>query len=412
MNRSLRSLRQTLLLCALITLTACSSDNDDTTTTVSDTWAFVAARASDFSSGQTERLAVGSTIAAAGALDATGSDIRVTSDGESVYQLGRFSLDNVTKYNPDDVSAPIYQYSVIDSDAAEGEGANPYQVVFANDSKAYVIRYGSPRVWIINPSADNEAAFKIGELDLSAYDALDITPEANGAVIVNEKLYILMERLERPAFSVGRPGYVAVFNTVDDTEIDTMMGIEDGLPGIPLNIQNPDALQYSAADGLLYLIGRGNSFAAQTPGLNRLTGGIESIDPDTYERLTVLDDGTETGEETDTTVEFMNGLLVVSATRAYVITTESFGNNSLRSLNLLTNTFDEGAVADLANKDLTTMAVGPQNRLWVGQGGDEPGFVLLDPATGEDLGITVNTNQVPVNVVFLPRDNAPSETGN
>ena len=336
-----------------------------------------------------------------GSYAATGSDIQVNTDGESVYQIGRFSLDNITKYSVDDTSAPIYQYSVVDQDAIEGEGANPYQIVFVNDTKAYVIRYGSPRIWIINPSAQSEEEFKTGELNIGAYDS-DITPEANGAVLVDGKMFVLMERLERPAFAVNKVGYVAVFDTVTDEEIDTGMGTADGLNGIPLGVQNPTALQYSASDDMIYLIGRGNSFADAAEGLERYTGGIEVIDPDTYLRETILDDGTEESNE-----GFINNLLVVDGTRAFVTTSTGFQNNTLRSFNPVTGLLDETPVDSLSGLDITTTALGPLNRLWVGLGGDTPGFRLLDPQDGSDLQTEISTELVPLNVVFVER---PADT--
>lgn len=389
-----------LCLLAVAALSACSgNDNDNDSDTVSDPsslLAFTATRANDFSSGRTDRISL-ETNTVSGSYTATGSDIRVVSDDRSLYQIGRFSLDNVTKYDIDDTSAPIYQYSLIDLDAANGEGANPYTIVFVDDTKAYVIRYGSSRIWIVNPSAQSQEEFKTGELSIAAYD-LDITPEANSAVLVDGKLFVLMERLERPAFEVNKVGYVAVFDTATDEEIDTGMGGADGLNGIPLGVQNPTALQYSSADDMIYLVGRGNSFADAAEGLERYTGGVEAIDPESYIRETILDDGTE-----ETNQGFFNNLLVTSGSRAYLTTSASFANNTLRTLNPVTGLMDDSAVTNFSGLDITTTALDPLNRLWVGLGGDTPGFRLLDAIDGSELNIAIDTALVPINVVFIQR---------
>lgn len=386
-------------LCLAAALGACSSSNDDNPAAAPDPstlLAFAATRAVDFSVGRTDRISL-ETNTVSGSYAATGSDIRVNTDGQSVYQIGRFSLDNVTKYSIDDTALPIFQYSLADPDVAEGEGANPYTFVFVNETKAYVIRYGSPRIWIINPSAQSQDEFKTGEISLAAYDT-DVTPEANGAVLVDGKLFVVMERLERPAFAVNKVGYVAVIDTATDEEIDTGMGAADGLMGIPLGVENPTALQYSASDDMIYLIGRGNSFAAAADGLERYTGGIEVIDPDTYNRETILDDGNEENNQ-----GFINDLLVVSGTRAYVTTSASFASNTLRSMNPVAGLLDEAVVAGLSDLDITTTALDPLNRVWVGLGGDTPGFRLLKADDGSDLDTVINTELVPLNAVFIQR---------
>ncbi len=399
-------------LCLVVVLGACSSDDDSPSADQGDTvtppnaesvLGFVATRAADFSAGRTDRISLADDTVN-GSYAATGSDIRVVTDGQSVYQIGRFLLDNVTKYGLDDTALPIYQYSLTDQDAVEGEGANPYTIVFVNESKAYVIRYGSPRIWIINPSAQSQDEFKIGELNIGAYDT-DVTPEANAGVLVDGKLFVLMERLERPAFAVNKVGYVAVFDTSTDEEIDTGMGTVDGLKGIPLSVQNPTALQYSESDDMIYLIGRGNNFAAADAGLERYTGGIEVIDPDSYTRELILDDGTEEDNQ-----GFINDLLVLNGTRAYVTMSASFANNSLRTMNPVTGLLDDAVVADLGSADITTTALDPLNRLWVGLGGDTRGFKLLNAVDGADLETFINTELVPINAVFVERPAAePSQ---
>ena len=368
---------------------------DDTTTDASTLLAVTATRANDFTAGRTDIISL-DTDTVSGSFAATGSDIQVNTDGESVYQIGRFSLDNITKYSVDDTASPIYQYSVVDQDAVEGEGANPYTIAFVNETKAYVIRYGSPRIWIINPSAQSEEEFKTGELNIGVYDS-DITPEANSAVLVDGKLFVMMERLDQPAgFVVDKVGYVAVFDTATDEEIDTGMGTADGLNGIPLGVENPIALQYSASDDMIYLIGRGKSFSPAEEGLERFTGGIEVIDPDTFLRETILDDGTEESND-----GFFNDLLVVDGTNAFLTTSAAFADNTLRGFTPVTGLLDEAPVDSLSGLDITTTALDPLNRLWVGLGGDTPGFRLLDATDGSDLQIEINTELVPINVVFL-----------
>lgn len=385
-----------------LTLAACSSSDDDAmsgndnTDTGSNLTAVVASRAG-FESGQVQQLSIsGEEVTITGAYGATVSDIAVATDGSSVYQLGRFLADNVTKYSLDNTETPVYQRSVVGDEVS----ANPYDIVFVNDTKAYMVRYDSPAVWIINPSAENDEQFKIGELDLSAYDTNDTTPEPNGAVILGDKLYISMERLDRVNFGFTfqpvQTGYVAVFDIATDTEIDTGMGTDDGLLGIPVGVENSAHLQYSTADDMLYILGRGKYFGVDDSNGDRYTGGVVRIDPENFTTELVLDDGNET-ENTN----FLFNMLVVSATKAYVLTYKTFGVTTLQELNLLTGELNADPIASLTDVDITVMALGPNNRVWVGINGDEPGFLLLDPADNSILRSLIPTTLTPSDIVFI-----------
>ncbi len=413
-NRRLRTLRRVIpAIVMAITISACSSSDDDsgsdtmdgndvtdgTDTTNPDDQSRITAVFSSqagFTSGQVQRLSISDGDVLDGAYEATSSDIAVATDGTSVYQLGRFLLDSVTKYSLDDVNTPIYQRSVAGSD----ESANPYEIVFVSDTKAYLIRYDSPAVWIVNPSAGTDELFKIGELDLSAYDTNDATPEPNGAVIIDDRLYISMERLDRvnfaPSFQPVQSGYIAVFDTTTDQEIDTGMGTADSLLGIPVNVENPAPLQYSQADEMIYVLGRGKYFSVDDSNGDRYTGGLVRVDPETFTTELVLDDGTETDNQ-----NFLFNLLPVSASKAYILTYASFGVVTMRELNLLTGELAEGDIASLSNVDVTVMALGPNNRVWIGLGGEEPGFMLLDPADNSILKPLIQTTLKPNDIVFI-----------
>ena len=145
-----------MLLSALVTLAACSSNDDDEDdisagdTDVGDTGdgdadspagpalAFVAAAAPDFSAGQVERIVIDDVIMADGTLPATLSDIRVATDGTDVYQIGRFGIESITRFSPDDLATPVFQFST-----ANGGMPNTQEIVFASETKAYVLQSSS-----------------------------------------------------------------------------------------------------------------------------------------------------------------------------------------------------------------------------------------------------------------------------
>lgn len=375
---------------SITALLAACSDDDPAVTGVTGSHVAIATRSADYSAGRIDLHEVESGDRAF-SYPATRSDIRAASDGSNVYQIARFQMDHLTKFVQGD-NEVVYQYSVNDDD---GVSANPYQLIFVNDQKAYLLRYGSDKIWIINPGADNEAGFKLGEIDLGAYDA--DAPNINSGVLVGDKLFVLMERLE--GFNVNKQGYVAVIDTTTETEIDTGQGTADSLMGIPVGVQNPEGLQYNSANGLLYLTGRGNLFKADAAaaGGDRFTGGVVTVDPSSYEASLLLDDGDE-----DTNQGFFRSAVIIDATVGYVqsYTGGLSGNSTLRQFNPTTGTLADGAIAGIEAADLTVMAQAPGRQLWVALNGDTPVVNRIDIDSGDSVG-SFNTELVPLNFAFV-----------
>ena len=90
-------------------------------------------------------------------------DARAKTDGTYLYILEGYGADAVSKYETSDISGgkEIYQYST-------GAGSNPQDMVFAG-SKAYILLYGSDKIWVVNPDADDKESFKLGEIDISQF---------------------------------------------------------------------------------------------------------------------------------------------------------------------------------------------------------------------------------------------------
>ncbi len=351
-----------------------------------------------FESGQMERISITDGYVVNGTYEAVGSDIVVRTDGTSAYQLGRSNMENITKYSATDTSLFDYNFSIIDGD----EGGNPHDIAFLNDNKAYVMRYNNQQMWIIDPSAESEDAFMIGELDLSAYEAGP--PNATSAVIVGEKLFILMQRLTGQFDGTAtQQSYIAVFNTTTDEEIDTMTDMEGGLMGIPLGTLNADDLRYNPTLGQLVVTGRGDinrQFRTDEPTDDPYQGGIQSIDPDTYEVSLILDDGTA-----DSNQGFISQSLILNSTKGYVKFFQGFDpdtfipSSSVHSFDPSTGIISEEFVS-VMGMDVATMDIGSDGYLWLGSGGTTPGFTILD--TADDSVIqSVATTFNPNSIVFI-----------
>ncbi len=323
------------------------------------------------------------------------SDISVVSEGEHFYRLARFGADSVTKFHVDSPSSPLWQFSV----RGDETSANPHDLVFLSDQKAYLLRYGSTRAWIVNPSAASEAGFKIGELDLSLYADSDGLPEMEGGVIVNDKLFIIMQRFDRDNNWVpSNTAYAAVFDTTTDAEIDTGQGSADGLKGIPLPIKNPVSIQHLSLNNLIYIAGPGQYPSTWSdPTGYEYTGGILSLDPETYQTTFILDDG----DANDHPYGAFAGLAVASPTKGYFVGYAGWGDNTLY-------TFDPGrgvvtgAVAGLENKNITGMESGiyfdRNGMLWVCD--QTEAQVVIVKTADDTVDETVGTDLNPAKVVF------------
>ena len=270
--------------------------------------------------------------------------------GQYYYRIQQFQSDSVTKVDIAAPNTPIWQFST--SDSGEATSSNPYDLVFVNSTKAYLIRYGSTKAWIVNPSvsASNEAGFKIGELNLSAYTDADGAPDMCCGVIANGKLFIVLQRLVD--WCPSEIAYVAVFDTTTDTEINTGLGSGSKI-GIPLTIKNPNSIQYLAQNNRIYVQGIGSYPGGSCDPVYDYTGGIESIDPVTYESAIVLDDGNASTHPYGA----ISGMLIASPTKGYFVGYAGWGNNTLYAFNPTTGDVS-GALTGFTNINISGMNSG------------------------------------------------------
>ena len=358
--------------------------------------AVVATAAADYSSGAHSTISVdpvgGPRTAQNNLLPTSISDISVASYGTYFYRIERFNADNVMKFDINAPDTPIWQYSTLDDPG--DTTSNPHGLVFVNSEKAYLFRYDTTKVWIVNPSTTTEGGFKIGELDLSSYADSDGIPEMESGVIVNGKLFIILQRLDRDLFPWAQTNtaYVAVFNTTTDAEIDTEIDNPDNVFGIPLDIRNPSAIQYLAENNTIYVQGSGYFF-----GTPEYTGGIVSIDPDTYDTTPILDDGDDLSHPYGN----ITGMAIVSATKGYFVGYAGWGDNTLYPFDPSTGTVGD-AVSGLEQKNIAGMESGiytdKNNMLWVCNQTDARVDILN--TTDDTIDESVSTNLNPLKVVF------------
>jgi hypothetical protein len=359
-------------------------------------YAVAVTAAPDFASGATSVINTDPPRLARNDLLPTISDLAVACHGDAFYRIERFNANNVTKFSVDAPGQVIYQYST--QDPGDTVSSNPVTLVFVDDHKAYLLRYGANKAWIVDPSAPSEAGFKLGELDLSAYADADGVPEMQAGVIVGGRLYMVMQRFE--SFTTLKTAYVAVFDVATDQEIDTGKGVADGLKGIPLQVKNPLSIHYLADSGLIYVqaVGR-NAFGA---GPAEYSGGVESLDPVSLETQLVLDDG----DASDHPFGQVLAMALVSATQGYFIGTEAFQDNTLYRFDPSSGAVSRDvngplAIAGLFHQNLTSLALDRNARLWVGNGDPSaPGMVVLDTGNDSVEDSLIGTDLNPIQTCF------------
>jgi len=340
----------------------------------------------DFTSAVIDVIDTAAPFASEGGLAAGESDTIVRAHGDRFFVIRRFMSDSITAYSTSDTSTPLFNVST-NSDT-ETASSNPHDLVFLSAEKAYLLRYGSPIVWIVNPSVTDPAEFKIGEIDLSAYDA-DGVPEATRGVIVDGNLYVVMQRLE--GFAPTQPGYVAVIDTATDTEIDT--GTGDGLPGIQLPAFNPGDISVDETSDAIFISAFGDFGAFDGSRPSALTGGLVLVDTSDFSATQLIDDNDGTGR--------INNVEVTSADTGYIVTSASFGSTSLDRFSPVTGRIEALGVAGLSDVDIRDIAVGPSGNLWVAIFDPEsPRLVVINPADGATVSDGIATTQNPTGIAF------------
>jgi PKD repeat protein len=214
-------------------------------------------------------------------------------------------------------------------------------------------------------------------------------------VIVDGKLFIILQRLVSYCPSAEAPAYIAVFDTTTDQEIDTGMG-EGGLLGIPLPINDPLSIQYLEENDTIYVQGVGSYPGYCDPEFD-YTGGIASINPDTYEAAMILDDG----DTNDHPYGAISGMIIVSPDKGYFVGYDGWGDNTLYTFNPSTGTVN-GSVPGFEGIGIAGMESGAyvdqNDMLWVCNQTDAR-IDILD-TLNDTIDESVSTNLNPLKVVF------------
>ena len=181
---------------------------------------------SDFSTGSFSMFDTATRVASCDVGPAH-SDARVRAWGGRVYIVNRFGADNITVLDGA-TGALVRQFSV-------GNGANPYDIALVSTTKAYVTRYESTDLWVVNPSTGAHT----GTIGLGGLADADGIPEMDRLQLVGPLLFVSLQRVDRNAgFQPTDTSLVAVVDTRTDQLVDCD-ATRPGVQGIVLPRTNP-----------------------------------------------------------------------------------------------------------------------------------------------------------------------------
>ncbi|MBU2880629.1 cadherin repeat domain-containing protein [Psychrosphaera sp. B3R10] len=397
-----------LTLAALFAVTfisACSSDDDikdDNTdveiiveTTPSN--AVVQTIAPDYTSSELVMVTGDDAQVSTGYQVKDKSDFTVSAYNNEVFHIGRFGIDTIEKFASDNLDVATWSYST--QDDLDTTSRNPYAIAFASDQKAYLLRYGSPTVWIVNPQATQAEDFKIGELDLSAYAENNSaqTPSPSSAVITDGKLFIAMQRIDDSWNA--QSAYVAVFDTATDAEIETNASSTDSVMGIPVNGVNPLENSLVAFGDEVFITSRDSYSSFDLSG-----SMIEAIDTDTFALREVL----TASDITDNTAANIKASVVVDADTGFFYVSQSVYEPSYHEVsavyqfNPTTGEINDQTVAGSGEEAINAIAYDANGYLWIAVGSNTtPGLDILDLETGELYGERLLTDLNPAVIAIL-----------
>lgn len=306
-----------------------------------------------------------------------GSDYALATYGEHFYRIGRYSYDSISKYSIRSPKKAIYTYSTNDAGRLY---SNPYDIIFVNESKAYVIRYGDTKVWVINPSATNQSAFKINDIDLSAYADADGIPEMSAGVIVEGKLYITLQKLAEDWAPSNTSSVIVINTSTDKVERE-----------IPLQTTNAGAIVYHPDAGLFVQSDGDKLCFACLP--KKKSGGIEKVNINNNTTEVIAWDNSEYG---------FNKLTIADANTAYVSKYYGWGDQGVYKLDLNSKTISSQPLDGLNHVEIRHLTV-HENKLWVSIAGYANPRINLYDLPSEQAAGQLATAFYPEEVKFIKK---------
>jgi len=337
----------------------------------------------DYSTGSSSVLWLGEPVTVDKNVASVHSDAVSRYYNGLVYVVNRYGGDNIQVLDPLNGFSTLRQFSV-------GSGSDPHDIAFVSETKAYVTRYNTTELWIVNPSTGAHT----GTVDMSVFADSDGIPEMDKMIIVGSKLFVTIQRLDRDNWwlPVG-PGIIAVVDVSADTLIDVDPSTE-GLQGITLASGDPYSdIEFDPFTGKLFVS------CVETWGM--ADGGVEYVDP-----ANLTADGfmiTESAAGGD-----INDVELVSREKGYLIVTDADFYTVLKTFNPSTGETGSTIYAPGAYT-LSDIEVSPGKRLYLcDRSATSPGIRIYDAITdSEETETPLDVGLPPFQITF----SYPVQTG-
>lgn len=323
--------------------------------------------------------------------ETTATDYTVFTNGNFYYHLGKFQIDTIQKYHIDSPAKGYYSNNGFSlRSVGDTDSANPYNMVFLNDSQAIITRYGATSAWVVNLDAKNSDEFLIKELDLSihATGEGDSFPEMDMVFLHDGKAFITLQNLT-DWNSTGNEK-VVVFNTSTWEEIDTDLS-KDGTQSISLNLSNHQT--GTQVGNKLYL---GSIVYPDWGSTDPVTGGIEVVNLDNYSVEVITED------------IGINILTSTNSGKVFFTSYEAWQENTLYKLN--SDKSYSQVSSELEGKNISSLSA-INEELWLGYS-DNGNFIMRidankdysEPQTLADIRLSlVEMALLPIKIAFFDK---------
>jgi hypothetical protein len=329
---------------------------------------------SDFSTGSFSSTDV-ATRAPSCDVASVYSDARVRWYNGRVYVVNRFGADNIEVLDGTTFGL-VKQFSV-------GNGSNPYDIAFASPTHAYVTRYETSDLWVVNPATGSHD----GTISLAGLADADGIPEMDRMIVVGPLLFVSLQRVDRNnGFAPTDSSLVAVIDTRTDQLVDCDAA-HPGVQGILLPRANPvTPFVFDAPRTRLYL---GCAGRYGVPD-----GGIVRVDP-----ASLVADGVAAPE--DSLGGDVLDIAFADDARAYAIVSDAAFNTSLVRWSPVTgrrlDTLYSPGGFSLADAELTPSG----SELWVCNSSfGSPGIRIFSTSTQAQIGGPIACTLPPQGLTF------------
>ncbi len=301
-----------------------------------------------------------------------------------VFIIQRLGADSVVVLDSKDPSVSVKNYSTNDP-GPDSPQSDPHDMAFVDLSKAYITRYGQNDLLIVNPLTGE----RLGTVELSVFADSDGLVEMDQMVIVDGKLFVTLQRLDRNNFfAASNSSYMVVIDTATDQIID----VDDTTPEIDAIIlegRNPfGRIAYLSTTDRIYVSNASNFSIADE------YGGIEAINPNTNTTDGIILTDNELGGP-------LGVMAILNETTAYITVFDESFNNLVVPFDFSARTVDT-ALACIGTSFIPSLAFDHNDMLYIAdQDTNNPGIQVFDPSTNEKIEGPISTGLPPSGIAFI-----------